>query len=91
MNWQDAINGTFELCGGFFVCLHILKVMKDKEVKGVSVTAAVYFALWGLWNLYYYYHLQQTLSWFGGVFVTTANIVWVILIIHYLRTKKRKV
>ena len=39
----DLINGTFELCGSYFIWLHIRQVLKDKKVAGVSVLATGFF------------------------------------------------
>ena len=37
--WQDCVNGIFELCGGFFILLHIVKTLRQKQVRGVSLAA----------------------------------------------------
>jgi len=85
MTWSDNVNGLYEALGGFFILLHILKVARDKSVKGVSITATAFFASWGLWNLYYYPSLGQWASFAGGLFVVTANLVWVYLLLKYRR------
>lgn len=86
MTWQDFVNGSFELFGGFMVMLHCLQLYKDKQVRGASWVATLGFALWGFWNLYYYPHLGQWMSTAGGVFITLANMLWIHLIIVYRRT-----
>ena len=94
MTPQDLINGAFELFGGFLLFLHCRQIIKDKEVKGVSWIAVAFFASWGYWNLYYYPHLHQTISFIGGIVVVIANTTWLILILYYkqqfeLRTPER--
>jgi len=84
----DCINGSFELFGGFFIILHCMRVIKDKAVKGVSNIATMFFVSWGLWNLYYYPSLDQWASFVGGVFVVTANIAWIGLMLYYQKSKK---
>lgn len=79
----DAINGMYELCGGYFILLHILQLLKDKEIKGVSWLAVFYFTTWGYWNLFYYPHLGQFISFAGGIAIAAANTFWLYLIFHY--------
>ena len=79
----DKINGTYELIGGLFVFLHCWKLFKDKSVKGVSVKSFVFFASWGVWNLYYYPHLGQMWSFIGGCHIVFWNIVWICLAVYY--------
>lgn len=89
MNWADALNGTFELLGGFAIILSIVKLHRDKMVRGVSWLHTSFFALWGFWNLYYYPSLDQWLSFSGGIFITTTNTIWVLMLIYYTRLERR--
>ena len=79
----DAMNGVFEFLGGVFVMLSILRVLRDRSVRGVSGWAVALFTFWGVWNLFYYPHLHQWFSFFAGVFVVSANSIWLFLIIWY--------
>ena len=80
----DLVNGLFELFGGAMVLLHCLQAYKDKEIKGVNVWATVFFSAWGYWNLYYYPHLNQWLSFTGGIVIVIANTIWTGQMIYYL-------
>lgn len=80
---SDRINSAFELAGGFFTILHIVRVLHDRSVAGVSITTVVFFTLWGFWNLYYYKSIQQRWSLVASYFITAMNTVWVILLIYY--------
>ena len=84
----DHINGTFELAGAFFCLLSVLRVIKDKQVHGVSWWHVGFFSGWGFWNLYYYPYLGQWWSFAGGVSLVIVNTAWVILLIWY-DTKQR--
>lgn len=86
--WQDSVNGLFELCSGFFILLHCIKMFQDKKIRGVSFLAAVYFTSWSYWNLYYYPHLHQWRSFSGGIFTTMAHTIWFLMIVYYLRKEK---
>jgi hypothetical protein len=80
---SDRINGGFELAGGFFTVLHILRVLADKSVAGVSITTVLFFTLWGFWNLYYYKSISQRWSLVASYFITSMNVIWVSLLIYY--------
>ena len=86
--WQDLINGSFELMGGFFVALHCLKLYRDKKVRGVSFIASGYFTLWGFWNMYYYPFLRQWASLIGGLLIVAMNTLWIGMMFYYLRKEK---
>lgn len=81
----DYINGLFEFCGGFFILMSILKLAKDKMVRGIHWVHCAFFAAWGFWNLYYYPHLGQMASFIGGIMVVTANTYWLGQIWYYLK------
>lgn len=88
--WQDATNGLFELMGGLFVALHCFKLYKDKKVRGVSFVATGYFTVWGFWNMYYYPFLEQWASLIGGLLIVTMNVLWVGMMVYYLRREKHE-
>ncbi len=81
--WQDIVNGAFEAAAGFAVLNHCFALHRDKAVRGLSVASTAFFTLWGLWNLYYYPHLDQFWSFAGGVFITIANAIYVGMLVHY--------
>lgn len=81
----DIINGSFECFGGWFIILSIVKLHKDKQVHGVSWLHAGFFAVWGYWNLFYYPHLGQWISFFGGVFIVAMNTIWLAQLVYYRR------
>ena len=85
MSPPDLINGGFELFGAPFILLSILKIHKEKKVHGVNWLHPGYFTAWGVWNLYYYPHLEQWASFAGGVLLTILNVVWVWQLAYYSR------
>ncbi len=90
MTWQDLLNAIFELGGGVILWINVYRLIKDKSIKGVSIISFAFFAFWGYWNLYYYPHLNQILSFLGGLIVVSANTTWVILAVYYTRKRKDK-
>jgi len=43
----DKLNGMFELVGALVLLLNVRRLWKDKQVQGVSMWAAGFFAAWG--------------------------------------------
>lgn len=84
-DWQDAVNGLLEFGGAWFTWGHAVALFRDKEVRGVYWPAFFFFALWGVWNLYYYRHLDQPLSWLGGAVLVAGNFAWIALFLVYRR------
>lgn len=84
----DLINGLFEVFGGLAILGHCWQLLKDKQVKGVNWLSCLFFTTWGFWNLFFYPHLNQWLSFFGGILIVLGNILWLGLIIRYKRLEK---
>ena len=85
----DIINACFELFGAPFALLSIIALYRKKVVRGVSWVHISFFALWGLWNLFYYPYLGQWYSFAGGVALTSINSVWLYQLIYYTWKEKR--
>ncbi|MDT3735535.1 MAG: hypothetical protein ROZ00_04870 [Denitratisoma sp.] len=81
--WPDIVNGSFEAAAGIAVINHCFALWRDKEVRGLSVASVAFFAAWGVWNLFYYPHLDQFYSFAGGVFITFANAIYVAMLVHF--------
>lgn len=84
---MDLINGLFELFGAILIAINVRQILKDKEIKGVHWIPTGFFSLWGFWNLFYYPHLDQWLSFVAGVLLFITNTTWVSLMIYYGRKK----
>ena len=85
MLWQDIINGSYAIFGVPFIILNIIKLYKDKEVRGVSWIYTGYFVTLGFWNLYYWGFLDQWFSFYSGLAILVSNIVWMCQMIYYNR------
>jgi membrane protein YdbS with pleckstrin-like domain len=79
----DLINAFFEFFAAIVASLNVRQILKDKEVKGVSVWPVIFFITWGFWNLFYYPHLDQLWSSIGAVAMLSVNILWLFLVIKY--------
>jgi hypothetical protein len=80
---NDFINGMFEALAGLFVLNHCRVLYAHKSTRGVSILSTAFFTLWGIWNLYYYPALGQSLSFYGGLFVVAANALYVGMMMSY--------
>jgi len=83
MIWPDIINGSFEFLGAPFILTSVFKLYKEKQATGVSWVHAGFFSAWGFWNLFYYPHLDQWVSFCGGIAIVLANLVWLGQIFYY--------
>lgn len=77
MATPDIINATFELGGALVLCLNIRRLLVDHRLlRGVSWVPTLFFAAFGMWNIYFYRHIDQPVSWWAGVLVLVVNLVW---------------
>jgi hypothetical protein len=76
MTLPDTINGAFEGFAGFLIYMNVLRLRRDKMVRGVLSWVTWVYTAWGFWNLFYYPHLEQWLSFAGGLFIVSGNFAW---------------
>jgi uncharacterized membrane protein YfcA len=89
-NWvPDLINGLFEVGGGVAILCHCLTLLKDRLVKGVNWASVLFFTIWGYWNLFYYPHLNQWMSFTGGILIVSGNTWWIYLILKFKRLEQK--
>lgn len=82
----DLVNSIFVLVSGVFCWLNVRALVAARSVKGVCWLTQLVFALWGWWQLYYYYAaLSQQVSGAMTVSIVAANTVWVGLALRYRR------
>jgi hypothetical protein len=79
----DIVNGGFEFFGGAFNWLNVRRLMIDKKLRGVSKLPTIIFTTWGVWNIWYYPHLGQWMSFWGGTVIVGANMFWCYLAWKY--------
>lgn len=75
--------GLFEFGGGFAIWGNVLKLLKDKMVRGINFKSVVFFTAWGVWNLYYYPFLGQWIAFWCGLSIAAGNVVWLSLAWRY--------
>lgn len=83
----DLFNGLLQVVGVVFILRSILRLRRDKMVRGVSWDHVAYFNAWGFWNLFYYLSLGQWFSFVGGVGIVIVNSVWLAMLLYYSRNE----
>jgi hypothetical protein len=81
--WPDFINALFEWSAGLIILDNCFLLLKEKKVKGFSFMSILFVTSWGGWNIYYYAHLGQWLSWCCGFSVFAANLWYSYLVMYY--------
>lgn len=84
----DLINGIFEFGGACMLALNVRQLYRDKVFKGVHWGPVLFFASWGVWNLYYYPQLDQMWSFIGGLCIATMNTIWFSQMVYYTLRKR---
>lgn len=79
----DQINGLFEIVGSAFVLPSIIAIIKQKEVHGINWITQLFFTSWSIWNLYFYPSEELFSSFYGAVFLSLSQLIWLILLIYY--------
>lgn len=83
----DILNGIFEAGLSIFLWKGVLALRRDKEVRGFYWPTVVWTTAWGFYNLYFYPHLDQWASFWGGMFVVMANLTWLAHVAYYSRAR----
>jgi hypothetical protein len=72
----DLTNGLFEALGAVALWGNVRAIRESHTISGVDWRSTVFFTAWGIWNLYYYPHLDQWLSFAGGLAIVVVNATW---------------
>ena len=86
----DLANAAFEAVGALVILLNIRRIRRDRLVRGVDWRVMLFFTLWGYWNLYYYPHLDQWLSFAAGLGIVMTNTVYTVLMVYYVTLERRQ-
>lgn len=87
MNIPDLFNGGFEMGLAVFLGRGVEMLRVQKEVKGFYWPTVAWTTVWGIWNLFYYPHLDQWISFTGGLAVVSVNLIWLGHVWYYSRSK----
>jgi hypothetical protein len=85
----DHINACFENAGAILTFMNARQVYRDKGHAGIFIWAIILFTSWGFWNLYYYAHLRQWWSVAATVFMVSANLSWLGMMLYFGKKKSQ--
>lgn len=80
---NDLINNVFEAGGACLLWLNVVRLYKDKRLLGVSIWPTAWYTCWGVWNVYWYKHLDLPWSWIAAIGVLVVNLIWVGMAFKY--------
>lgn len=89
MSLPDTINAGFELAGALFAALNLVHLYRDRVIKGVAWEATLLFTLWGVWNLWYYRHLDQPISAIAALTLVLVNATWLLMALWFHIQRRR--
>ncbi len=81
----DALNACFELAAAAFVTLHARRVWTDREVAGVSIPAACFFASWTLFGFFYFTMIGHWISFTCSFPPAVAYVAWIAGLVRFRR------
>jgi hypothetical protein len=88
MDYLDMVNGGFELFSGLMTILSVVKLYKDKSVRGVHLGPQFFFVSWGFYNLVFYPWHGLMFSFVGGIVMVGVNATWLGMAIYYKHQEK---
>lgn len=83
---DDQVNALFQLGAMISVLNHCRLMWRSKEANGVSILSTLFFASYGIWNLWFYPGLEQWFSFAAAIGATAANLFWIFTIWYIRRT-----
>src|SRR6266568_7499979 len=88
-NCPDVINGAFEALGAAMTAVNIVRLLRDKQVRGFVPHLGWFYTAWACYNLYFYPHLKQWASFSGGCCILIANAAYTLLALSYVKNQRR--
>lgn len=80
---MDQINSFFISVASIFYFLNLLKLYKDKDVKGISILSIIFFSTWNFWTLYFFWDTEYSLTKNAYIAVAASNILYLSLLFYY--------
>jgi len=84
----DQINGVMVLVGSAFVVFNIVKLYRDKELKGAHWAPVAFFMSMNYWGMYFFSQLDQWWSFAGVVGMSVTHTIWLGQIFYYTRKRR---
>ena len=85
--WQDMTKGVLELAGAGVLMFNIFRIVKDKDLKGVSFYYIFFSVVANAYATYFYYFLNQWYAFWGVLTYTVLALAWMLLVLIYKGVK----
>jgi len=82
MTTADAITTFFQTGASIFLCLNILQLKRDRELRGVSIWTIAFFTVWSYWGIFLFYSLDLFWSMVSNAVMAVAYTVWLALAVR---------
>jgi hypothetical protein len=79
----DLVTSLFQIGAVIFLLDNIRTLLKDRQLKGVSIGMISFFTLWGYWGIYMFHMLKQPFSMWTNVAIAAAYTVWLLLALYF--------
>ena len=79
----DIINSIFEFGALIAAVVNIIKIYKDKKVRGVYWPAWIFYGIWSLWAIFYYITVSHWFSMVMSIGAAVAILMWLIFAFIY--------
>jgi hypothetical protein len=87
MRLFDAINCFFEIVGGLMLWLNVVEIMKSgRKLDFINLMIILFFVAWGLWDMVYYWSLNQWVSFWGILIMVLGDFA----LLAFLKARKVK-
>lgn len=88
MSILDFVAGCFGILSGLFMLHNVAVLNSHKEARGVSITSSAFFAVWSIFNIYYFHTLNQNFAMIGAGFLSVGNTVYLIMLLKFKENLK---
>lgn len=79
----DITQACWELGSACFGLLNIRAILRARKIDGVHWAPTLFFAAWGVYNLWFYDALNLPAAWWAGMAITAVNSLWLGLVFYF--------
>jgi hypothetical protein len=73
----DLVNSFFQLGMAIIAWMNVVRLLRDRKVRGVTPLTVAWPMLMGWWNIIYFSTLGHYFSLVVGIALAAANTLWV--------------
>lgn len=88
---MDQANAALEMGGAFLRTLDCIKLFQHKRFVGGHLGTALYFLLWGVFNVFFYPSLNQVWSFWAALALMVINGLWFVMAVYYNHFRAKQI